>query len=230
MIQAISRWVSVALLLCLPACARDETMFQSDFDATPAGQPPAQAQKVGTVAIDAPAPNSVLVVDPPVTPSGRWVKVERLPQPASASLQANLTASRGEGRYVFTSTMFMPSGTGIVTIQFERFQQPVGLPEAFLHLDFMPQNDVRIDDQEGSRFGSFERNKPFIVQVELNIGLTSSSAHIALAGAAGKGEADRTIPGPVNILARQFGAVRLWVSFPHVGHFNATNIVVIRKG
>jgi len=35
----------------------------------------------------------------------------------------------------------------------------------FLHLDLMPDNSVRIDDIDTTKFGTFQRGQPFIVQV-----------------------------------------------------------------
>ncbi len=53
---------SLLALVLLGGCAK-EKLFQSNFDAMPSNQPPAPAQQVGTVAIDAPA-DGVHVVDP----------------------------------------------------------------------------------------------------------------------------------------------------------------------
>lgn len=217
-----------AALLILAGCDR-ETLFQSDFDATPVDQPPASAQAVGTAAVDGP-PGSVVVIAPPVTPSGRWVEIRRPgPQSPVAGLQGKFSEFRGEGRYTFTSTLFMPEGSGAATIQFEPFTQapPVGI--SFMHLDFMPNNQVRIDDQESTLFGSFPRGQPFIVQVSLNIGATSATANITLSGADASGQATHTIAPNMLQFARQFGAVRLWMGFPHTGAFDATNIVVTRR-
>jgi hypothetical protein len=123
----------------------------------------------------------------------------------------------------------MPSGSGVATIQFEPFGQPVNNVGSFLHLDLMPDNKVRIDDQDASKFGVFPRDQPFIVQVRLNINPSSSNAHIVLGGAGAEGTADRTIPPPLQGMAQQFGAVRLWMGFPHTGRFDAINIVVRKR-
>jgi hypothetical protein len=227
--QLILRCVAIAAVVVSSACG--ETLFSSDFDKTEPNQPPATQQAVGTAAISAP-PGGVLVVAPPVTPSGRWVKIERPAGPQISNFQGNLIAKRGAGRYTFTSTLFMPAGAGVTSIQFEPFGQPVADTTAgFLHLDFMPENNVRIDDQDSLRFGKFPRDAPFVVNVDLTIGAASSTAHIVLSGAGTEGgtAGDRTIPTNLNQRALDFGAVRLWVGFPHVAHFNAINIVVKRK-
>ena len=58
----------------------------------------------------------------------------------------------------------MPAGTETVTIQFE---QPTP-SNSFLHLDLLPDNQVRIDDDETTKFGAFPRDQPFIIQVTLD--------------------------------------------------------------
>lgn len=222
-IRRLSLCTSLAVMLISPGCG--ETLFRSDFDPTPANQPPAATQPVGTAA----TVGNVIVVAPPVEPSGKWVRISRpIPDSNVAAFQGNFSEIGGEGEFTFTTTVFMPTGAGAATIQFERFGQPVGDPEAFLHLDLMPDNTVRIDDDNATKFGTFPRDQPFIVQVTLDIAVSSANAHIVLSGAGASGTADRVITPALLNLAQQFGAVRLWMGFPHTGRFEATNIVVRR--
>jgi hypothetical protein len=205
-----------------------ETLFQSNFDPTPVGQPPATVQAVGTANIDGP-PGSVIVIAPPVLPSDKWVQISRPPGPDVAGLQGKFSQFRGDSVYTFSATMFMPSGSGVATIQFESFTNPSSSLQAFLHLDFLQDNQVRIDDNEGTKFGSFPRDQPFIVQVTLNINASASTAHIVLAGAGASGVQDYTVLSPLQNLSRQFGAVRVWQGFPHTGAFDATRLTVTRR-
>ena len=145
-----------------------------------------------------------------------------------AGLQGNFSQFRDDGVYTFTATLFMPSGSGLATIQFEPFNQPVSNLTNFLHIDFTQDNHVRIDDNDGTKFGSFPRDQPFIVQVTLNIN-ASPTAHIVLSGAGASGQADYSILSALRPLARQFGAIRIWMGFPWTGRFQATNIVVKRQ-
>ena len=90
----------LAVLILLTGCAR-ETLFKSNFDQTPIGQPPSDAQAVGTVNVDGPA-GSVVVVAPPVTASGKWVQISQPGEPQFvASLQGILAQVRGDGTYYF---------------------------------------------------------------------------------------------------------------------------------
>jgi hypothetical protein len=207
---------------------RTQTLFRSNFDPTSVGQPPAVGQDIGTAHVDGPA-GSVIVVDPPVQPSGKWLQISRPNGPAVAGMQGKFSQFRGDGRYTFSATLFMPSGSQTATIQFESFTNAPSSLQAFLHLDFTPDNRVRIDDDDGTAFGIFPRNQPFIVQVTLNINATASTAHIVLSGAGASGVRDHTVLAPLQGLSRQFGAIRVWQGFPHVGAFQATNIAVTRR-
>lgn len=216
----------------LSGCA-SETLLRSNFDATPSGQPPSVTQPVGTAHVDAPN-GVVVVVDPPVTPSPKWVEVSRPNGQTVAGLQGKLAHARGDGRYSFTTTMFMSATAGVATIQFEPARNGASDLLAFLHIDFTEDNKVRINDDDSTKFGQFVRGEPFLVQVDLNISSTGSTARIAISGAkteAGEtsGQANHTITGGLQGLSREFGAIRIWQGFPHVGAFQATNIVVKRR-
>jgi hypothetical protein len=208
----------------LAGCA-SETLFRSNFDPTPIGQKPTTAD-IGTVNTS----GDVAVVAAPVLPSGKWVQMNRPSADTNlAQFQGNLKFLRGDGRYTFSATVFMPSSTtGVATIQFERQNENLNSITNFLHLDFMPNNKVRIDDLAATEFGTFPRDKPFIVQVKLNIGATSI-ANIVLSGDGASGTRDHTILPPNIPLAHQFGAVRLGMQFPHLGIMKATNIAVTRR-
>ena len=120
----------------------------------------------------------------------------------------------------------MYNGRTVASVQFEQFNQSADNSfSGFLHLDFLPNGTVRIDDNVA--FGTFPHNQPFIVQVTLNINATPT-AHIVLGGAGASGQRDYTIQTPFIPRALQFGAIRLWMGFPWSGPFDATNIVVTK--
>ena len=109
----------------------------------------------------------------------------------------------------FSTFLYIPSGSGVTTIQFEPFGQAVTTYSGFLHLDFMPDNRVRIDDDPSTTFGIFPREQVFIVEVTLNIDASSATAHIVLSGAGASGQTDRAVIPALRAMARQFGAVRI---------------------
>jgi hypothetical protein len=216
--------LSVAILL-LAGCSK-ETLFRSRFDSANVGQVPTTAD-IGTVTTG----GAVTVIDAPVLPSGKWVQMSRPnTDTAPALFQGNLTAVKGNGHYVFAATVRVPAGTqGLATIQFGPQNLPPSGFDSFLHLDLMPDGHVRIDDDPASEFGSWTHDKPFIVQVTLDVD-DSPTVNIALAGDGASGTADKNITLAPHIFgAKQFGSVRLSMSFPHLGVLQATHISVTRR-
>ncbi len=189
--------LSVVGAVLLAGCS-SETLFQSNFDPTPIGQPPANAQQVGTANVGG-DPGSVVVVAAPVAPSGKWVQVSRAgAQSAVSSMQGMFSQFRGDGVYTCSAILYIPSRSGLATVQFETFNQPISNVGSFLHLDFMQDNTVRLDDNDATKFGSFPRDQAFIVQVTLNINTSSQTAHIVLSGAGASGQTDYNILPPAS--------------------------------
>src|SRR6478752_5876121 len=69
-------FVLLCFVVVLFTSCSSETIFQSNFDATPVNDPPAHNQQVGTTNIDGPS-GSVKVVGSPIQSSGKWVQVAR---------------------------------------------------------------------------------------------------------------------------------------------------------
>ena len=227
-LRTARRGVCIIFVALLSACA-SQTLFQSNFDSTPIGQPPAHTQQVGTANVSG-SPGSVVVVASPVQTGGRWVQVARPNDPVTiVAFQGNFAQFAGDDSYTFDATLFIPTGKAVASVQFEQFNQPVANSfNGFLHLDFLQNGTIRIDDRPDKVFGTFPHDQPFIVQVTLNIN-AAPTAHIVLASAGTSGQMDYTIvQGPPFPDARQFGAVRLWMGTPQSGPFDATNIVVTK--
>ena len=210
---------NILLLGRIVFLAIPETLFRSNFNPTPVGDPPAAVQDVGTAIVEGP-PRSVIVINPPAPPAVKWVRINRPTGPDLAILRGVFAHVPGNGVYTFDATMFLAADSGVASISFET---AAGM--GFLHLDFVASNQVRVDDI-GPSFGSFPRGQAFNVQVTLNIG-ASATVHIALSNGA-SGQLNYTVQPPFQGLAHQFGAIRLWQGFPHVGGFDATDIVVTR--
>jgi hypothetical protein len=227
----IRRVFLLGLLIALTTAGscNSETLFKSNFDATAINQPPAPQQEVGTVTVD----GGVRVATVPDTSSTKWARFSRISGSNDAVLHCNLSKAPGDGTYVFSTLLFVPSGgAGLAAIQFEGGGKP------FLHLDMFltckaEENDpgkcFRIDDDAGKMFGKYHLDQVFIVQVTLTIN-DSPTAHVVISGAGGSGEADRAVAPPFRLLARQFNAVRISSSLSaDVQTFFATNILVTRK-
>ena len=194
---------NIALLGKIVFVTAQQTLFLSDFDPTKAGEPPSPVQAVGTATIDGPR-GSVIVVGPPVLPSGKWVRISRPSGPeGEAALHCVLTETPGFGVYTFSAELFLSDTSGIASMSFET----ASFAE-FLHVDFLPSNTARIDDI-GAEFGSFPRNAGFIVQVILTIEASGATAFVVLTGSA-SGAQEAPVQPPFQNLAPQFAAVKVW--------------------
>ena len=217
---------NILLLGRIVFLAIPQTLFQSNFDPTPVGQPPAHNQAVGTANVIGPA-RSVIVINPPAPPSVKWVQTAPGNAQEIAAFQGVLSQSQVDGLYVFSATILMAANTGVASISFE-----TASGQEFLHLDLMPTNTVRIDDGfNGPEFGTFPRGQPFVLRVTLNSKAPVSTAHIVLSSGA-FGTRDCNILSAFQPLSRQFGAIRLWQGTRPPGgpsgSFDATNITVGR--
>ena len=217
---------NILLLGRIVFLAIPQTLFQSNFDPTPVGQPPAHNQAVGTANVIGPA-RSVIVINPPAPPPVKWVQIAPGNAQEIAAFQGVLSQSQVDGLYVFSATILMAANTGVASISFE-----TAAGQEFLHLDLMPTNTVRIDDGfNGQEFGTFPRGQPFVLRVTLNSKAPVSTAHIVLSSGA-FGTRDCNILSAFQPLSRQFGAIRLWQGTRPPGgpsgSFDATNITVGR--
>jgi outer membrane biogenesis lipoprotein LolB len=228
MLANLRHGLLASIVVLLGGCA-SETLFQSNFDGTPPGQPPAHAQQVGTADAFGGA-GQVTVVDGPGGTGGKWVQIGRpVADTNIAGLVGRMTAIRGPGHYVFTGFFYMPTGTGLASINFET-PNPIqpGL-ETFLHLDLTTNNNVRVDDNPNITFGSFTRDQPFILEVDLDTTVLPAKAHIVLSGATASGVFDYTTQPVFQQASQQFGDVRVWMGFPWLGFFDATQLVVTHR-
>jgi hypothetical protein len=227
MLRMCIRIAPVLAALAMSGCA-SETLFRSNFDATPEGQPPSPTQAVGSAAVFGP-PGSVKIVTGVPGLNGKFLEISRPSGPDVAGMQGKFFEFRGKGRYTFSATVVMPANSQVATIQFEEFENPPTSLSAFMHLDFTPDNKVRIDDNDATKFGEFVRGQPFIVQVKFDIGDTATTANIILSGGGASGERNHTITGQRQAQSRNFGAIRIWQGFPHIGPFDVQNVSVTRR-
>jgi hypothetical protein len=215
---------NVTLLGKIVFLTTPKTLFSSNFNPTPDGAPPSNAQAVGTASVEG-QPRSVIVVDPPFPHTDKWVQITGMPpDPATGklpSLIGHLTEVDGEGVYNFSAAFFVPTGSAVSSLSFETANA-----QEFMHIDFTPSNTVRIDDLVD--VGSFVHDQVFLLQVTLNIATAQSTARVRVSGG-GAGDSNYTMPQPFHNLSLQFGAIRLWKGFNDAGSFDATDIVVSRE-
>jgi hypothetical protein len=217
--------VMLTLMLLLgTGCASDRVLL-ANFNNDSVGAVPATNQAVGSVFVDQGA-GSVRVAAPPAGASTNWVEI-RHPNANSpqTGLQGKFAQFRGEGKYGFLGAVFIPTNCGTVTLQFEPAQNGPSDLANFLHLDFLPNNRVRINDTD-TVFGQFPRDQFFTVSVTLNILPGAVTADLTLFGTGASGSHTHTVGPPLAGMARNIGGIRWWMGFQHAGAFKVDDIVV----
>jgi hypothetical protein len=217
--------IVIIWLFLLTSCGAT-TVLLVNFKNDNIGSPPASTQPTGTVALKN-GGGSITVVSAPTSslPANKWAKIDHPSSPSDeTTLTGHFSKFMGLGKYGLLTSMHIPSGAGVVTVQFESLQSTA----SFLHLDFMPEGDVRIDDTN-TRFGQFPRNANFVLSVNLNITSTSATAEISLLGAGASGSHTMNIQPLFLNVAKQFGAVKYWVGFQHKATFFVDDILVTHR-
>lgn len=214
----------LGVVLLVSGC-NSQTIFLANFNSDAVGSLPSPNQATGTVAADQ-GSGTVRVAQPPAGATTNWIEISHpsanSPQTA---LQGKFDQSHGEGTYGLLAVLFIPSSCGTVTLQFEPVQNGPSDYLSFLHLDFLPNNTVRIDDS-ATVFGTFPRDQFFTVSVNLKISASATTATMQLFGTGASGSLEHSVQPPFVNLARQIGGLRLWMGAQHAGAFKADEIVV----
>ncbi|MEO6819240.1 MAG: hypothetical protein ABI204_05895 [Ginsengibacter sp.] len=211
--------LSTACIL-LGSCS-EKSLFVSNFSANTQNQPPAHVQKVST--LDVITPGTVIIAPSPVSVSGNWAKTIRTgTNSPNAGFNCNNLKMIGEGQFRFSAALFISGNSGLVTIDFLP-DLPSGL--SFLHIDFMQNNGLRLQDSQIIPGMRFPKDSIFIAQVTLKITSTEGTAHIALGGVGTAGTFDYNLNETELRLAKRFSKTELFIGYPWTGSFFATNIV-----
>jgi hypothetical protein len=229
-LRRVSRAGSLLGLMVLLTGCQSTTVLLANFNSDTVGAPPAATQATGTVSMDLGA-GTVTVVDAPAAdlPANKWAQISHpnAPSPQTA-MTGRFASPGGPGNYGLLTSLFIPSGAGIVTVQFEPFGQPPDSYANFMHLDFMPEDDVRVDDG-AVRFGQFPRDQTFALSVNLAITTTGATASISLLGSGASGSVDVPVDPTLAGMARNFGAVKFWMGFQSQGTFFVDDVLVTRR-
>jgi hypothetical protein len=230
-VRAVPLFVHVLVLPALSLLSsgcNSTRVFHADFDSDTVGQPPSPTQSVGTVWVE-PTDGTVNVIASPLPdlPRTKWIDLGIPATRPRAALKGEFASVHDGGDYTLVAYLFIRDGTSAVTVQFEPAGQEPNDYANFLHLDFMPEGDVRIDD--GVRFGHYPRDEIFGLRVNLVIDDSSAAAHISLFGAGASGDADVSLQPAMLASARRFAAVRFWLLFGLQGQFFVDNIDVVRR-
>lgn len=204
-----------------------ETILSAGFNQDTASQLPSSQQTVGTVATALGNGNVMVTASPAGEANEQWVLIQHPSFNDVTSVQGRFSAFRGDGQYVATARLYIPSADGgVPTLQFEGFNQPLSDLKSFLHLDFLTNGTVRVNDDSNLIFGTYQRGQVFSVQVTFNISASAATATISLLGMA-SGSLDVAIPSYFLSQARNFGAVRAWMGANTTGAFYVDDLSVI---
>lgn len=228
--RKLLRAAPLLLLVVLLTACNSNTVLLVNFNSDTVGSPPGTVQSTGTVALDVGA-GTVTVVAAPAAgmPNNKWGRISHPTAPsAQTAMRCNFENVSGPGHYGLISVMYIPSGTGVVTIAFEPAGQPASSYLNFLHIDLMPEGNVRINDDSKTLFGSFPHDQSFTLNVVLDITDSSATAEVSLVGGVASGNTTVTIEPAFMPIARQFGAVRYWMGFQHQGSFFVDDVLVTR--
>lgn len=200
------------------------TVLDANFDADAISSPKA---RIGTLYVE-PNDGTVNVIESPLPdlPRAKWIRIGFPATRPRSSVKGIFSRFDGPGIYTITATMFIRGGTDIVTLQFEPENAgPTGYLN-FMHLDFMPEGDVRID--HGPRFGTYSKDQVFNLRVNLIITGSAARARITLSGPGAGGTTDYNLPSQSLVFGNRFNAIRFWLTFGQ-GQFFVDNILVTRR-
>lgn len=225
--KAMIALIPLAIVLC--SCTAT-TLLSAKFDGDAIGAPPASAQAVGTLALDPGAGSIQVVATPsPGVSATKWMRISHPTSPTpQTSMRGEMTAAAGDGSSALTVALYIPSNTGVVTVQLEPFGRPESSYFNFIHVDLMPDGSLRINDGP-TTFGHFPHDQVFILVVTVDASSAGATVHVALVGSGTSGSTDVAISGSLVAIARQFGAVRIWMGFEHHGQFYADDVLVLKK-
>jgi hypothetical protein len=152
-------------------------LFESNFESTPANQPPSATQAVGTSKFNGPN----LVVSPSFVHTGNWLRIGPWGQ-QGAEFQGVFIEAPGPGLYTISATMFissgkvkgMPQGTATMGFNFGTNED-----QEFFSMDFR-ENKVTIGTEPTNCV--YPSDQSFPVQILLTVTNTSATALIGVAG------------------------------------------------
>ena len=145
-------------------------LFESNFESTAAGQPPAAVQAVGTAKFNGP----IVVISPTFPHTGNWLQVGPF-STQGAMFTGVFSQAPGPGVYSFSAMMFMSSKNTDANIGFNSSSG-----QEFLNVNFKSDNRVYIFTQATNC--TFPRDQPFAVQITLTVTTTSATVQIGVAG------------------------------------------------
>jgi hypothetical protein len=195
------------LLFVLGGCGT--TVFLDKFDAAAVGQPPAPP----TTGTSTSSGGAVIAANPQnVASTDRWLRLSRT------------VATQEGGQYIGTFTQnltkrkasvdlvgFIPKSSPIMmTVFFE--PQPPAPPAPLLHIDLLPNGNIRVNDSTVAGTFKFDTLVGFFITFDL----TESSPNASILVRGGGNDASLTVPVPASAANFGLGRVRIFAPFEGV--------------
>jgi hypothetical protein len=144
-------------------------VFESNFETTPALQPPAPMQAVGTSTYN----GAIEVVSPPFVHSGNWLRVGPYMAAGGSMFTGVFKEAPGAGIYSFSALVFVSSKSALSFIGFNSGTQE------FLNLSF---TNNRVDFFTQPTNCTYPSDLPFAIQITITVKTASATVQIAVAG------------------------------------------------
>jgi len=184
------------------------TVYLDKFDAAPAGQPPSPPA-VGTSTVT----GDVVVAVHPQNPGStdRWLRLARpVPTQAGGEYIGTLTETLTNTKASVVLVGYIPKASPIMMTVFFEPKAPAP-PIPLLHIDLLPNGDIRLNDSTIAGTFKFDTLIGFIV----NFDLTASAPKASVLIRGGGNDASTDVPVPAN--AANFGLGRIRVLAPFEG-------------
>jgi hypothetical protein len=210
------RWRSlmgVPALLVLYGCGA--TVYLDKFDAAAVGQPPSPPA-VGT---STPSGDAVVAAHPQDPGStDRWLRLARpVPTQAGGEYVGTLTETLTRTK-ASALVGYIPKASPIMMTVFFEPKAPAP-PIPLLHIDLLPNGDIRLNDSTIAGTFKFDTLIGFVVSFDL----TAAAPTVSVLIRGGGNDASTTVPVPLN--AANFGLGRIRVFAP----FEGVNAPVVRS-
>lgn len=209
------KFTILAAVIILTAGCNSDLLFLANFNNDTPGQPPSQSQEKGKVFTDGLAQ---WVVVSYLNDSTNELALLQRPQKGGklASLQGVMERTYSSGDFGIIAALNIPSGSETVSFSLESPAAAPNAYEGFLHIDFLTNNRLRIDDHATAIFGTFPYDKTFVFSMLFHLEPAGSYVEVCVTGNGAEGSHRYDIRTPYALMS-QFQAARFWFGFDWKG-------------
>lgn len=196
---------AAAAAIVITSSCGSEKLLSVQFNDEPVDSIPKTDQEVGKCRVGDPIGQfgQVRIKHLPLSGNGNWIQLTQQAGAPPAKFRCTFIASRGDGRYLVTFRLFIPSGNAaLILFQSGTFQPPT----EFFTLD-LPASGILSAPGSSSIAGRFPHDAIFSVAVNLEIGEASKVEVTLLGNAHGSFTAD--VASSVKDVARTFSVIQL---------------------